>query len=374
MGTLYVGIDVDDKAFHVASVDCKGAEGPSFVVRGSINKLAKEIKAKIGTEVSCCYEASYCGFSIARTLIKRNLNCEVIAPTSIVRSANDRIKNDRSDALKLAKQYSKGLLQVVCIPDESRVSDRSLTRNREFLQRQTSSLKRHILAQFREFGFDYRKEIKSEKASYWTKAHYKWIESTLSKAKDELSNFKESMSVLIASLSNLESSLMSLDQQIASTAERQSYKDLIVNLKAFKGIETLTALNLAVEIGDIRRFVHPKQLVAYLGLDVREKSSGGKQRQFGISKMGNKRIRRLLVEGAQLSIVSASPSKILLKRRKGLNREIIEIAERCRLRMYQKGKKLKYRNKPINVIKTATAREMVTFIWEVMMKTTPIPN
>src|SRR3989338_608411 len=117
------------------------------------------------------------------------------------------------------------------------------------------------------------------------------------------------------------------------------------------------------EIFDIHRFAHPKQLVSYLGLDVREYSSGGKQKQFGISKMGNRRVRKALVESCQMFGQSASPTKRLLARRKGVPAEVLRIAEKAQTRLYKKGHRLLDVGKHRNVAKVACVRELVGFIW-----------
>ena len=47
-------------------------------------------------------------------------------------------------------------------------------------------------------------------------------------------------------------------------------------LTCYKGIKNLFALTMITEIGDIKRFPHPRQLMSWIGMDIREYSSGGK--------------------------------------------------------------------------------------------------
>ena len=69
-------------------------------------------------------------------------------------------------------------------------------------------------------------------------------------------------------------------------------------LQALRGVSFVTAVGLVAEIGDIRRFDHPRQLMAFLGLVPSEYSSGPSVRRGGITKAGNPHARRLLAEAA----------------------------------------------------------------------------
>ena len=64
-------------------------------------------------------------------------------------------------------------------------------------------------------------------------------------------------------------------------------------------IKNLFALTIITEIGDIQRFTHPRQLVSWIGLDVREYSSGGRHNRMGITKQGNRYLRTALIEANQ---------------------------------------------------------------------------
>ena len=126
---------------------------------------------------------------------------------------------------------------------------------------------------------------------------------------------------------------------------------------------------LVTELHGIRRFKHPKQLAAYVGLDIREYSSGGKQSQMGISKMGNKHVRRALVEACQFAFTVKTPLKRLKKAHKETEAHLIAIADKCRNRLHKKGMRMLLAGKPRNKAKVACAREMVGFIWEVLCLT-----
>lgn len=69
-------------------------------------------------------------------------------------------------------------------------------------------------------------------------------------------------------------------------------------LQALRAVELVVAVTFVTEIGDIRRFDNPRQLMGYLGLVPSERSSGDTVRRGGITKAGNGQIRHMLVESA----------------------------------------------------------------------------
>ena len=95
----------------------------------------------------------------------------------------------------------------------------------------------------------------------------------------------------------------------------------------------LTAMILVTEIGDARRFPHPSNLTSYSGMDIREHSSGGKEKKFGITKMGNHHIRRTVVEACQRVGLRCVVSKRLKAARADQPEQVIEVADRCMARL-----------------------------------------
>jgi len=362
----YIGIDIDDKAYHVSGVNEEGVEIKSFVVRGSANKLAKELNRQFSAyHLNACYEASYTGYSQARVLQKRGISCAVIAPTSIPKSPNERVKNDRVDALRLAQLWAKGSLSVVAIPTEQQEAERAIVRARDFVVIQIGDLKRRIIATCREFGLNYKDSVQGA-AKYWTKAHRLWLDQEIQSLGNRLPELSFILSSLLIQLEGLLASLTRFEHRILELSKNEIYAKKVQALQCFKGIQVTTAMCILTEIFDVSRFEHPKKLVAYVGLDVREHSSGGKQIQFGISKMGNRRIRKALTESCQMVTRGKTPTKIVEARRKGCPENVVDIAEKCRLRLYEKGHRLIANGKHINKVKTACAREMIGFIWEVL--------
>lgn len=123
-------------------------------------------------------------------------------------------------------------------------------------------------------------------------------------------------------------------------------------------------MSLIVELGDVKRFDHPKRLASYAGMDLREYSSGGKEHKYSITKHGNRHIRTAVIEAAQYAWQPSRISKRLKQKRKGVETKLIAIADRCMSRLHSKAIRLLYKGKTKNKVKVACARELLCFLWE----------
>jgi hypothetical protein len=103
--------------------------------------------------------------------------------------------------------------------------------------------------------------------------------------------------------------------------------------QAMRGVALLTALTFAAEIGDVRRFDNPRQLMAYLGLTPSESSTGERVRRGVITKPVNNRARRVLIEGASTYRFPARKSRLLQERATGLPRIVREIDWKAQVRL-----------------------------------------
>ncbi len=105
-------------------------------------------------------------------------------------------------------------------------------------------------------------------------------------------------------------------QQIEVLAITPRYRDSVQSLICYKDIKNIFALTMITEIGGIKRFPHPRQLVSWIGMDIREYSSGGRHNRMGITKQGNRYLRTAFVEANQRGYRTARIGKDLKARRK----------------------------------------------------------
>ena len=364
---MYLGLDVDDNAFHGCGIYEKGGKEQmiEFKTKPSGGALMQKLGnlRKEGFELKICYEATYLGFSLARELKEKKLDCEVIAPSSIPTRADKTAKTDRIDCRDMAQFYKNGLLTVVSLPDQKMEQVRDLIRSRIFIGRQLRDVKRHILSTCRRSGLNYKQAVSFKNPAYFTHLHIQWLETQLNLPGVDM-EFKFNVKALLSQMRQFESQLALYDERIEQIAETSEYKKKVDSLSCYRGIDVLSAMCLITELGEIKRFAHPRKLTSYAGMDLREYSSGGRERRYSMSKMGNQRIRTAVVEACQKAHLTPIISKRLKDRRKGTETRFVEIADRCMKRLHKKSSRMLYAGKPINKIKVACAREMLGFVWE----------
>ena len=137
-------------------------------------------------------------------------------------------------------------------------------------------------------------------------------------------------------------------------------------LRCFRGIETLTAMTLVTEIGDVRRFGSARALMTYTGLVPGERSSGDHCHRGPITKAGNAYIRRVLVEAAWHYRHGTGAEQKLKNRRLGLDPMVIAIAHKAQSRLRRRFHRLIDKKGTYKAV-TAVARELAGFVWAAMM-------
>jgi transposase len=162
-----------------------------------------------------------------------------------------------------------------------------------------------------------------------------------------------------------------LTKQVAEIAASWSMAPVVEAYQAMRGIAFINAVTFVVEIGDIRRFETAPQLMAYLGLVPSESSTGERVKRGGITKAGNKRARRVLIEGAWTYRFPARVSQTIQARLEGLPRSVREIAWKGQIRLCARYRKLIQAGKLKTVAVTAIAREMAAFLWAIGQEVAP---
>ena len=360
---LYMGLDVDDKAFHGAGICEESGKTMEFSCRPSFQALLRKLKIfqQKGFELRTCYEATYIGYSLHRLLKKEGIKNSIIAPSMIPKIPGKCVKTDRLDSKKLAFYLSKGFLSEISVPTEQDEKVRDIIRSRSFLVYQRTALKRHMLSLSRRYGLNYKGETGGK--SHWTEKHRLWLEK---RTKDLGEEVRRNIVLLLHQYERINEVVKEYEERIEAFSERPEYKRRKEVLCCFRGMDTLFAMILITEIGDIRRFPHPGKLSSYAGFDVREYSSGGKERKYGISKLGNKQIRTVVVEACQQLNYNYRISRRLKAAREGMPEEVVQIADKCMRRLRKKWFQLYHGGKPINKIKVACAREYLCFVWEAL--------
>lgn len=355
---IWVGLDVHKNSTTVAVLDPKSENDVEVIRLGAdLNELRKLMRrlSKHGT-VRACYEASGAGFVVHRVLERDGFSCAVIAPSLIPARPGDRLKTDRRDAVKLAKLFRAELLTPVHVPDEEQEAIRDLVRTRQSRVKMMKAVKQRIHGLLARQGHHYGGE------SYWTKAHRAWLARTrrgLEGVAGQLIGDE------IQFLEYLETQIRALDDEIETIAQRPPYREAVEALTCLRGVRTLTAMTALTEIGDWRRFPSARALMAWVGLVPSEHSSGDRERRGGITRAGNRYLRRVLIEAAHNHRTRAGSTLILERRRAGKPPGVVATAVKAQHRLSRRYWKLMQR-KHRNVVVTAVARELCGFVWAIL--------
>lgn len=310
-------------------------------------------------DITCGYEAGCLGYSLYHELAKFDIKCIILAPTTMkTEKGKKRLKNDKRDAFMIAECLAYGGYKKVHVPTKLDNSAKMYIRMRDDIKGNLKSIKQQILSFLTLHGYHYSEGV------YWTDKHFRWLKNLV--FDDEL--LKEVLDEYMIEYYHLESRIDKLDQRIEELAQKKEYKERVDKLKCFIGIKTHTALSLITETSDFERFKKGDIYGAYLGLIPGDYSSGEDDNKLGITKAGNRHLRRLLIEAAQ-SYTRGSIgyiSKDLKIRQNKCSSEVVAYANKANERLRRKYYRLIHRGKKHNVAKVAVARELACFIWGMM--------
>ncbi len=293
-----------------------------------IKKMVSKIKKKSSADIEFCYEAGVCGFILKRRIELLGCKCIVIAPSLTPIKPGDRVKTDRRDALKLLAMFKAGLLTEVHAPDPKQEAARDLTRCRQSAQENLKRIRHQILKFLTRHGYVYTD------GNHWTQKHLHWMRGL----EFELPSLRDVFDSYFTEMQHCLQRLASLDKDVKKLAGSKPYEKIVGLMRCFHGIDTLTAITVITEIFEFGRFSTPGELMSYLGLTCSEDSSGQNQRRGSITKAGNKRVRRLLIEASwHYRHPYITRSRVLRERRKDQPQWAIDIADKTgqRLALYK---------------------------------------
>lgn len=361
-GITFIGLDVHKNSIDVAIAD-DGRNGEIRhygTIGGGLDDLDRMVKklSSRGKKLHFVYEAGPCGYEIFRSLTDKGFDCVVCSPAHIPKSPASRIKTDRRDAMMLARLHRAGELTYVFVPRTDDEAMRDLTRGREDAKKAERVAKQQLSGMLLRLGFRYP-------GKHWSKAHFGWLADQKMATPAQQVVFQE----YIHAIEDASNRVARLTQQIELLVPSWRMAPVVNALQALRGVSLIVASTTVAELGDLTRFENPKKLMAFLGLVPSEHSSGEKKKRGGITKTGNRHVRRVLVEGAQAYSHPARITRLLLKRHEGLSQEVLEISWKCQVRLCSRFRRLMNSGKNRNTVVTAIARELAAFMWAIANKT-----
>ncbi|GIK98317.1 MAG: IS110 family transposase [Alphaproteobacteria bacterium] len=360
-GTLYVGLDTDKRHIDIAVAEpLPGGEvrywGKIANEPAALDRVVKRLQ-KGGRDLEICYEAGPCGYGLYRRLAGRpGVRCQVVAPSLTPRKPGVRVKTNRRDCLTLARLLRAEELTAVWVPDAAHEAMRDLVRARGAAMADLLRCRQRI------GGFLLRQEI-GYAGKPWTKKHRAWLgRLELAEAAHRLM-----WAELLTALDQASARRDRLTEHIREAVPGWSLAWLVEALQVLRGYRLINAATLVAEIGDPRRFDSPRQLMAYLGMVPSEHSTGERIRRGGLTKTGNGRARKVLIEAAW---TYARPAKTPAPAHP--NPVLAAIAEKARHRLSGRYRRLTARGKRTPVAIAAIARESLGFVWAIAQAAAPM--
>ena len=362
----YIGLDVHKESVAIAYAIGGSREDATFFgsCAGSVlnvERTLRRLAKKLGTtfkELRVCYEAGPTGFTLQRHLASYGLECQVMAPTKTTRKPGEKIKTDKRDAVKIAREFRNGDIVQVHVPPPVTEAVRDLCRARtdavDDLVRSKQRLKSFMLRN----GYSYKGK------DNWSTGHMNYLR----KLKLPTEAHQIVLEEYIQAIDTNNERVGRLFEKMKELLDGWEWEPVVRALMSFRGFQEVTAMTITAELGDLRRFKEPRQLMSYLGLVPGEESSGGKRRQGAITKCGNGHARWMLVESAQHYAMKAKVSPALSARQKGQSAAVKALSWRAQDRLCNRHRRLKARGKRKHKITIAIARELSAFIWELHNK------
>jgi len=241
------------------------------------------------------------------------------------------------------------------VPDPEDEAIRDLTRARNDARLAERKAKQRVISFLLRHNFVYPGK------KSWTKTYFIW----LSKVSLKHPAHKIALQENIDAVHECTGRVKRLSEQISLAVEEWRMAPMVKALQSLRGVSLITATITVAELGDISRFQHPKELMAYLGLVPSEHSSGESIKRGHITKTGNSHARRVLVESAWTYKHHARVTLPLIKRHRDLPKNICQISGKAQLRLCARYRRMMARKKPMQVVVIAIARELAAFMWAI---------
>ena len=361
----FVGLDVHKDTIVIAVAEEGQAEAESLVtLPHDVPKVIKRLLKLVSDPalLRVCYEAGPTGFGLCRRLKAAGIDCFVVAPSLVPQQAGLRIKTDRRDARRLAHFLRSGDLTAVWVPSEQTEALRDLERSRDDAKN-AERVARHQLEKFL-----LRNERVYQAGRHWTLRHLAWLKQQ--KFDDPCKQCV--MDDYVKAVEDATERVKRLSKEVERFVQGTALEPLVRALMSFRGISLLSAVIIAAEIGDLRRFKTARQFMAFVGLVVSEFSSGKSIKRGPLTRTGNAHVRRILVEAAQHYRHRPTLSAAVRERQQGISKEVTDIAWKAQQRLCKRLTYLLEQHKPRNKAIAAVARELAGFVWAVGQVSQPL--
>jgi transposase len=349
----WAGLDVHARSVLAVTLDAQSGEIRRQRLPAETAKVV-EFLAGLPGPARAAYEAGPTGYGLARALRAAGIECVVAAPGKIERPAQDKVKTDQRDAERVLRLLMINALVAVRVPTPEEEAIRDLVRAREDVRGDLMRARQRLSKLLLRHGIVYE-----DTSSTWTARHRAWVRS-----QDLGGGAQVTLLDYLGGIDTLEHRRTQLEQALAELVSASPYAHTVARLRCLRGIDTLSAVGLAAELGDLTRFDRPGKLMSYVGLVPSESSSGESRRQGKITKTGSKHARRLLVEASWHYRKTPARGVTLQRRQEGQPATVVAISWQAQQRLHRVWRRLaEQRGKRSTIVAVAVARELAGFCW-----------
>jgi transposase len=357
-GVKWVGLDVARDAIAVGVLDAASESTPRLEKVAHDEVSVRRLVSRLGepSQLRVCYEAGPTGYELYRLLASVGVACEVVAPSLVPVAPGEKVKTDRRDARRLVRLYRAGELVTVRVPTREEEGCRDLCRLRGAMVFDRGRARQRL-------G---RSCCAATSCIATGRRGRSSIGAGCARCPSTIQEPRRTFAHLLASVEERETRVTAIDADLAGFFERGLFADEVARLAAYRGIDQLSALGLASEVCDWRRFPAPAKFMGFVGLVPSEYSTGASTLRYGITKAGNAHVRHTLVEAAWAYQYPARVSPELQRRHHGLPPDVVARAWAAQVRLCGRFRRLAARKDRRTVVATAVARELAGFVWAEM--------
>lgn len=364
--TTRAGMDVHARSITIQALVVETGETSRKTLTG--NPSASEVAEWLGTlpqPVYCAYESGCTGFHLARELRELGIDCDVIAVSTLPRSAKDRQgKCDRLDARAILREICNPEpgYTTVWVPDEGTEAGRNLARACEQASRALKRAKQELSSFLLTHGFVWDEKTKSgNRKKAWTQEWWRWARSLeFREEADRIAFGHYARAVRWAEEESKE-----MKRLVAGESRKPENKPYVDALTRVNGIDVTTAYLARVEFGDFSRFSSGRKVSGWVGVVPSNSSSGEREAHGPITKGGNKYLRRRCVESVG-TIANWRRTRKPAREGAEVSCAVEGMAADANARLMGRYRRLTAEGKKHpNKAKVAVVSEMVRWIWAI---------
>jgi transposase len=283
-----------------------------------------------GCRISVIYEAGFHGFWLHDLLQKDGIGCVVVPPHTVTDERTKRVKTDKIDARRLAKNLENCDYKRCHVPDAERREDRQISRTLEDVQNNIVRTRNQIWKMLDFHGIEPPPYKRYPGKNDIRKLRHIHVPAVIA----------ESLHVYLDLLELLWERLSQLRNKLRTIAKKERYQKTYDIFKSAPGIGWFTAIRLVLEWGeDLGRFANKRKIASFVGLTMSEHSTGGTVQRGSLSGLGHRRSRSWLVECSWVAIrkdpVLAEKYRRVLANSGSKKKAIVAVARKLAGRLLQ---------------------------------------